>query len=68
MVGQSQIRNFEYWRSRAEASRALAHETLDPISKQRLVVLAESFEALALTTQAHDTENRKALASAHGRR
>ena len=67
MAERSQVRNFDYWRSRAEAARALAHETLDPISKQRLVVLAESYETLALT-EADDAAKKRASTSIHGRR
>jgi hypothetical protein len=67
MLGQSKIPNPEYWRARAEATRALAHQTLDPISKQSLVMAAESYEALARASEAEDAKKQSALASASGR-
>ena len=59
MLGSPKNPNPEYWRARAGVTRALAHETLDPISKQRLIVLADSFDDFALSTEADDAEKQK---------
>jgi DNA-binding ferritin-like protein len=48
----SELRDVEYWRKRAEESRALAEEMKDADTKSLMIGIAESYERIAASYEA----------------
>jgi hypothetical protein len=41
-----------YWRKRAEEARRLADQLIDPVAKQTVMEIAQSYEQLAIMAEA----------------